>query len=276
MLAVAGPYRAWKVGMETTDLASILSEEETTVETPEVEAQAETPEPTEPEPTGETAAPPAEPKDDPIDTHRKGLEAAVLAERRKRQELEQQLARFTQQQQPVKQDGPPDPNAYQENPQEYWRLLARYEARQELQEVVRQAQEQQTQQMQARQAQEVASRIDALVAAGNAKYRDFDSVINAGLGPFLNPSLKEAIADSEAGADVSYWLGKNPGEAARISQLPEKAMVREITKLESRVRAPVRQTIPQTLTQTRDSRGQFQPAYDGPTPLDAVLNRNQG
>ena len=255
--------------MEST-LDSILSEEGQ----PEViEAQPETAAvETAPEPTGEVAAPPAV-QEDPIDTHRKGLEAAVIAERRKRQELEHQLQQFRQQQQPQPKadDGPPDASQYEGNPQEYWAKLARYEARQELAQVVRQANEQQAEQARQREQMELSERVNSVIAAGNAKYRDFDAVINNGLGPFLNASMRESLT-GELGHEVAYWLGKNPAEAARVAGLPPLQMAREIGRIESRVSAPKPQAIPQTLTQSRDSRGQFQPAFDGPTPLDAILN----
>ena len=255
--------------MEST-LDSILSEEGQPEEV--IEAQPETAAvETAPEPTGEVAAPPAV-QEDPIDTHRKGLEAAVIAERRKRQELEQQLQQFRQQQtQPKAEDGPPDASQYEGNPQEYWAKLARYEARQEIAQAVRQANEQQAEAARLREKTELDDQVNAVVAAGNAKYRDFDAVINNGLGPFLNPTLRESLT-GEHGHEVAYWLGKNPAEAARVSALPPLQMAREIGRIESRVTAPKPQAIPQTLTQSRDSRGQFQPAFDGPTPLDAILN----
>ena len=265
-----------------TDLSSILSDEGQ----PNPEPQAETPAPAQ-EPTGEQqAATPAEPQEDAIDTHRKGLEAAVVAERTKRQNaeararaVEEQYRAFVEQQQPQKPAGdePPDPAAFQDNPQEYWRLLARHEARQELQQAVQQAQEQRQQQERQTQAADHYRRVMGVVETGQSKYRDFDVVINSGLGPFLNDTLRDAIADiPDVGADVSYWLAKNPAEASRISQLPERQMVRELAKVELKAVAPARQPIPQTLTQARDTRGQFTPnAYTGPTPLDDILNHKR-
>ena len=85
--------------------------------------------------------------------------------------------------------------------------------------------------------------------------------------------MREAIGESELGDDVAYWLGKNPAEAARIAQLSERQMVRELTKLEGKLTAPKPTPIPRTLTTERDSRGQFAQRYDGPTPLDAIFAR---
>ncbi len=267
-----------------SSLDSILSDEgpaeavaEAKPETAEVEAQPE-----QQQPAGEEAAPPAEAqKDDPIETHRKGLEAAVLAERRKRQDLEQQLQALQQlhtQKPAPTQEGPPDASQFENNPQEYWRQLARYEARQELQTTLQQAREQQAQQEKQRAALEFQAKADQVVALGNAKYRDFDAVINGGLALYLeqNPAMREALILGDGGHEVAYWLGKNTSEAARIAALPPLQMARELGRIESRMSAPKPTQVPQTLTQSRDSRGQFQPAFDGPTPLDAILKgRNQ-
>lgn len=242
------------------------------------EQQAEAPveqEAQQPEQTGEVAAPPAESE---TDKQAKGIQAAMLAERQKRQlaeqraaQLEAQLQKFAQK--PQQEDGPPNPEQFTDNPQEYWRLLARYEARQELTQAMRQAQEAQRMQSEQQAQQARAERINAVVLKGQAKYQDYDLAINAGLGPYLTPQLADAIAESDAGDDVSYWLAKNPAEAARIAQLSERQMVREIAKLETKVTAPQKPAIPRTLSNARDERGQFAPVWTGPTPLDAVLAR---
>jgi len=270
-----------------SDLQSVFSDNDP--EPIEQERQPEQAEPVQqeqaPESTGEQqAAPPAEQSQesqeapDEPQQRQKGLEAALLAERRRRQELEQ-LIRQSQQQapQPAAQatapDGLPDPANYQGNEQQYWRDLARFEARQELLEYQKQAQRYAEQESANKRIAATQEKLAAAVLNGQSKYRDFDAVINSGLAPFLNDALREEIA--EAGPDVAYYLGKNPGEAARLAGLSDpRALAREIVRLESKVSAPQRANIPQTLTQARDNRGQYQStAYDGPTPLDAVLAR---
>ena len=76
-----------------------------------------------------------------------------------------------------------------------------------------------------------------------AKYDDFEQVA-------YNPSLKitdamaQAIQLSDTGPDLIYWLGSNPKEAARISQLPDISQAREIGRLEAQIAAnpPVKKT----------------------------------
>jgi hypothetical protein len=273
-----------------SDLQSVFSDNDP--EHIEQERQPEQAQPVQqkqaPESTGEQqAAPPAEQSQeaqeaapDEPQQRQKGLEAALLAERRRRQELEQ-LIRQSQQQapQPAAQaaapDGLPDPANYQGNEQQYWRDLARFEARQELLEYQKQAQRYAEQESANKRIAATQEKLAAAVLNGQSKYRDFDAVINGGLAPFLNDALREEIATSELGDDVAYYLGKNPAEAARLAGLSDpRALAREMVRLESKVKAPAPINIPQTLTQARDSRGQYQTAaYDGPTPLDAVLAR---
>lgn len=251
-------------------LNAILSEEVPTQveqEEPQTEVIAEQTEVA----TGEEAATPAETQDDQIDKHRKGLEAAAVAERQKRQAAEQraqaleaELAKFTK---PAEQPKPftrPQRDQYQTQ-EDYEDALLEYgDRRRDMIDQQKQAQrEQETQ------AQEFQRTADATVAKGREKYRDFDAVINDGLGPFLNPVLQQALVLG-GGHEIAYWLGKNPAEAARVSQLPPMQMILEIGRLEAKMSAPEKVALPQTLTQARDARGKFQP-YSGPTPLDEIV-----
>lgn len=261
------------------DLNSILSDQGNN-EQPQ-EAAQETAQPVEQQqPTGEESATPAPQQDDPIETHRKGLETAVVAERRKRQEaeakaqaLEQRIAEFERSKQEAKQpDGPPDPAQFQDNPEEYWRQLARYEVREEMKAAqVRSEAERER----AKQEQAVANfrtAAEKVVSDGSAEFPDFTPVVNAGLGPFLNPTMQQALVFTPNGHKVAYYLGKNPAEAARISQLEPIQMLMELGELRSKVNAPKRVELPQTLTQERNAQGRFKPADDIPS-LEAILGR---
>ena len=77
---------------------------------------------------------------------------------------------------------------------------------------------------QASEAQEIAARAaqDAW-AESTADFRekvpDFDAVVH---NPNLTvtPVMADAIRESGRGAEIAYYLGKNPAEAARIASLP--------------------------------------------------------
>lgn len=66
-----------------------------------------------------------------------------------------------------------------------------------------------------------------------SKTPDFDDVV-------ARPELKiskvmyEALRETEVGPQIAYHLGKNPGEAERISQLTPIGAIREIGKLEAK------------------------------------------
>lgn len=282
--------------MSGTSLDSVLSGD--VVEQVEQPAQAE-----QQADTGEVSATPADDQqteqveqveqDDPIEKHRKGLEAGIAAERTKRQTAERELAearaklqaleqpRQRQQQAPEQLQRPrrddfQDQEAYEDALLDYGDK--RREAQQEQQRAEREAQDYQAR---------MARTADEVVLKGQQAFEDFDAVINKGLGPYLMQPTQQAqlfrasIMTGERGHEVAYYLAKNPDEAARVYALPDLQMVRainliEATKLETvqaeQEPAP-KPRIPQTLTQARDARtGQFKPeAYSGPTPLDKIL-----
>lgn len=237
-----------------------------------------------------------EEQEDPIERHRKGLEAGIAAERSKRQAIERErdemrarLQQFEQQQrkaaeQPKTQEQEPQESDYA-TPQEYIRALARFEAKQ-LREAEKAEEAAAKAESEAREhAQQVQRTADEVVTKGQQAYQDFDVVINSGLGPILAQEtpqaylFRQALLTGKRSHDVAYYLAKNPEEAHRIYAMQPLQMVDEIaeirlTKLDAMAETPEqpKPNIPKTLTQARDARGQFKPAaYDGPTPLDDVL-----
>ena len=92
---------------------------------------------------------------------------------------------------------------------------------------------------QASQAQEIASRAaqDAWAestAGFREKAPDFDAVVH---NPSLTvtPVMADAIRELSRGAEIAYYLGKNPAEAARIASLPPVSQATAIARLETRV-----------------------------------------
>lgn len=66
------------------------------------------------------------------------------------------------------------------------------------------------------------------------KYPDFQQVAGNPNLP-INEGMAEFIADSEAGPDVAYYLGKHPNEAAKIAQMSPIKAARELTRIEADV-----------------------------------------
>jgi hypothetical protein len=94
---------------------------------------------------------------------------------------------------------------------------------------------------QAAQAQELAARAakDAWIEA-TAEFRqkvpDFDTVAH---DPNLaiTPVMADAIRESGRGAEIAYYLGKNPAEASQIAGLPPVSQATAIARLEGRLAA---------------------------------------
>lgn len=258
-------------------LGSILSDQ--TEAEPEVVEQTTEAEAVD---TGETTASPAETREeDPIEKHRKGLEAGIAAERQRRQQAEQRAQQLEQQLREREPKPAPQADAGIARPKrdEYESQEAYEDALLEYGDRRREARTQQERKQQ-EEREHIANfdrQASETVAKGQAQYADFDTVINTGLGPFLNPVMQQALVLG-GGHEVAYWLGKNPAEAQRVSQMSPMAMVLEIGRLEAKVKGQEpepKPSIPQTLTQARDARtGQFKPTgYDGPTPLDDIFKK---
>ena len=68
------------------------------------------------------------------------------------------------------------------------------------------------------------------------RYTDFQAVVgNPALR--INDEMAEFISESDLGADVAYFLGKNPTKAAEIAGLSPMKAARELTRIESELAA---------------------------------------
>ena len=90
----------------------------------------------------------------------------------------------------------------------------------------------------ARQAyqQQVAATYQERVGEARTKYNDFDAVAFNPQLP-ITDAMAETIQHSEQGAEVHYYLGKNPAEAKRIAQLSPFLQAKEIGRLEAKLAA---------------------------------------
>jgi len=73
-----------------------------------------------------------------------------------------------------------------------------------------------------------------------AKYPDFDEAISA---PIFSPAVSQEVLDSEYGAEIGYYLAKNPDEALRLSSLPPSRVAKEIGKLEVKFTSVSKRTV---------------------------------
>jgi len=138
-------------------------------------------------------------------------------------------------QKPVK--DPANPEAYEAALEKWIEERSSWTARREtktiLEEANRKAAEQQATER-AREAQQVyASRVEK----AKVKYPDYTEVAES---PDVQISIPmaHAITQSEDGADIAYFLGKNPEEAKRISSLAPPLQLVELGKISARLTQP--------------------------------------
>jgi hypothetical protein len=83
------------------------------------------------------------------------------------------------------------------------------------------------------------ARSNEIFESGTKTYKDFEARLQQlgtlDLEPAEQRQFMEQILDCEKPAEVLYYLGSNPDEAAEILSLPERQQVRALTKLESRL-----------------------------------------
>lgn len=89
-------------------------------------------------------------------------------------------------------------------------------------------------------AQERRERTLSQADKAREKYEDFDDVISTPSLAKFTREVAEVIHDSDMGADIAYYLGKNPAEAERISRLSPIAAAREVGKLELKLSSPAK------------------------------------
>lgn len=267
-------------GIMSEELGGFLNDVETVVE--EIEAAPAPVETAEVTDTGEVTAPPAVVEEDPRE---KGFQAALMDERRKRQAVERERDELRNQHQakpePVQQAVPnPEEFAGGEYDPAYISALSRYEVRQEHNRIRQEEAE-------AAQKLTLDQKYSTVEQAGLQKYPDYNVAIESlvSSGVRFSEVAMEVIAESEYGHDISYLLATNPQAAFNLSKLSPAVQARELGKLEMRMQMqnqqpakpeiPIPQPkpeVPQTLTQQRDTRGQFKAADSGPPSLESILS----
>lgn len=97
-----------------------------------------------------------------------------------------------------------------------------------------------------RQEQEAAQRdfqisIQQTNERGSLEFGDYREVVLQNPTLTVTDFMAAAMAASEDGHKVAYYLGQHPDEAARIAALPPVAQTREITKIElTKIKAPAK------------------------------------
>jgi hypothetical protein len=114
-------------------------------------------------------------------------------------------------------------------------------------------------------------------------YPDYETVMEDAQDIPISKSTAEAIQSSDLGADVAYYLAKNPDEAVRINSLSPIAAAREIGRIESYVeyekdqnkkKVPVSKA-PAPIKPVKSSSGSGSKSLEDMTPAEYIAYRNK-
>lgn len=109
-----------------------------------------------------------------------------------------------------------------------WKLEQRDAQARRLQEASQRTRQQETF------AQTFEEKRTATLTAGKEKFTDFEEVVFSLPANVMHTALAAAIFETAAPSDVTYYLGKNPSEAERISKLHPQLMMLELGRLEGK------------------------------------------
>jgi hypothetical protein len=263
--------------METKGLEELL-DEEPVAETPTVDAA--------PEPVVEASEPEAAPADEGQPRDESGRFApkqtgdepqataeatpanpipddqfkGYLTEKRKRQELEQQVAALQAQFAQVQQQRPVEPET------EFWdnpKVAIASEVQRAVQQV-----------LQAQQQQQTMERINVSETAAKAKYADYEDAFRAfQQAASANPSLIQQMTGNADPADFAYRTGKRSLDLEKLGSLDE-LLAAEKAKWEQEARAAMPMptaALPSTTASDGSVGGRTGPAWAGPRPLDQII-----
>jgi hypothetical protein len=65
------------------------------------------------------------------------------------------------------------------------------------------------------------------------RYKDWDAVVNQDI--YIGRDAQLAILEQENGAEVIYWLGKNPAHAKKLGEMRPVSAIREVERLSVRL-----------------------------------------
>jgi len=121
------------------------------------------------------------------------------------------------------------------------------------------------------------------ISQARSDYPDYDEVMELAQDIPITKHVAEAMQGSDFGADVAYYLAKNPEEAERINTLPAMAAAREIGRIESYVEyekgqkkaKPVMSKAPAPIKPVKPSTSAGNKSLEDMTPAEYIAYRNK-
>jgi len=145
-----------------------------------------------------------------------------------RQQLEQR-----QGQQQEKPSGPPQLEQFN-TMEEYLDALADYKLDQRLAKMDERTQEEREQ---AAESEYLGTVREKLLQAAE-KHDDFHEVVDSIPAEYVTPAMFDAIAESDLGGEISYYLGNHHQEAAKIARMTPVQQVKAIDRIEATLKGP--------------------------------------
>ena len=121
--------------------------------------------------------------------------------------------------------------------EDYIDAMADHKATQKAEEVFRKRDAEQTASKQREESSRVRDGFTKQMDDARAAYDDFDDVVDNPDLP-ISQAMAEAIMRTKGGADVAYYLGKNPAEAVRLANLDPFSAAVEIGRIAATVVRP--------------------------------------
>jgi len=149
---------------------------------------------------------------------------------------QQQQPQTQQRQEPAQQSQAPKLEQY-ESIEEYLDALAEHKAAQKADKVFKEREASERQQRQQTEQAKLHEGFTKQTEQARQAYDDFDDVVDNPDLP-ISQAMAEAIMRSQNGADVAYYLGKNPEEAHRLASLDPFSAAVEIGRIAATVVRP--------------------------------------
>jgi hypothetical protein len=131
----------------------------------------------------------------------------------------------------------------------------------------------------------IANEWQGKLVQAKSDYPDFESALEEAQDIPIQPHVSEALMDSALGADIAYYLAKNPEEAYRINGMSPTQAIREIGRIESYVefdkkeksKAPKAKVsaAPAPIKPPRSSGGGSTKSLEDMSPAEYIAYRNK-
>lgn len=106
-----------------------------------------------------------------------------------------------------------------------------------------------------------AARVDAI----KSTYADYDEAVESLADIYVPQPTIDSIIESEASAEIAYYLGKNPDVARRLNSMTMSAQLREIGKIEAMVTMGKKEAVKQ----------QVKRVTQAPSPINPVGSKEK-